>query len=373
MKCASRGWVPSSRASAYRRAAASTASGADFLPGVSAEARSASAGAVLALGKFDALHLGHKGLLSTACRLATSHEASTSSKSEGDDAGVAAGLLSFHGMAEVLGWPSRRPLVAPLDRRRILESWTSELGLAPCRPEVVLPFAEIRELSPQAFVDLLADPDRGLGLSGVVAGHAFRFGFKQAGDTEQLLALGEAAGLKVGICDAVTHEELPVSSTRVRDALAEGNLDHVAHLLGRRHRVVLTVLTDREGGPESWAPRDDPRVTTALVLPHEGRSARGLAEKHAALVFHDVEAFNNLPPGPNMYRCKSVEISGLPASLATPAYKYYVKEPATLSIDPDRGAKLYIAEDHHKVLVDTLLRGGACSPVLGEMQLALEL
>ena len=334
---------------------------------------------MLALGKFDALHLGHKGLLATACRLAASRQASTStspsssSSSSQADTGLAAGLLSFHGMAEVLGWPSRRPLVAPMDRRRILDAWTAEFGVASCRSEVVLPFAELRELTPEAFVDLLADPDRGLGVSGVVAGHAFRFGFKQAGDADALVALGGAAGIEVAICDAVTHDDAPVSSTRVREALVEGKLDLAATLIGRRHRLVLTVLTDREGGPETWAPRDDPGPALALVLPHEGRRAKSLAEKHAAIVFHDTDAFNNFPPGQNIYKCREVQILGLPASLASPAYKYYAKEPATLSIDPDRGAKLYLADAHHKVLVDTLLRAGACSPTLGETRLALEL
>ncbi|KAL3154254.1 hypothetical protein ABBQ32_013752 [Trebouxia sp. C0010 RCD-2024] len=62
---------------------------------------------VVALGKFDGMHQGH--------RLLAQQAASSGSPF----------LLSFSGMAEVLGWPARLPLVAPSDRARVLASWTS--------------------------------------------------------------------------------------------------------------------------------------------------------------------------------------------------------------------------------------------------------
>jgi FAD synthase len=61
---------------------------------------------VVALGKFDAMHRGHRMLASQASRM-----------------GAQPVLLSFSGMAEVLGWPQRMPLVATCDRPRVLRSW----------------------------------------------------------------------------------------------------------------------------------------------------------------------------------------------------------------------------------------------------------
>ncbi len=53
-------------------------------------------------------------------------------------------LVSFSGIAEVLGWPSRLPLVAPEDRRRVLESWTPLCGGH--RPqECSIPFAQVHD------------------------------------------------------------------------------------------------------------------------------------------------------------------------------------------------------------------------------------
>jgi len=65
-------------------------------------------------------------------------------------------LLSFTGMAEVLGWPKRPPLVADCDRKGILESWAPVCGgLAPQQRS--LPFAAVRHMTPLQFVDLLLD------------------------------------------------------------------------------------------------------------------------------------------------------------------------------------------------------------------------
>ena len=65
-------------------------------------------------------------------------------------------MLSFSGMAEVLGWPTRPPLVAEIDRPRVLESWAPHCqGLIP--RQRMLPFAAVRNMSPAEFVALLAD------------------------------------------------------------------------------------------------------------------------------------------------------------------------------------------------------------------------
>lgn len=80
---------------------------------------------VVALGKFDALHKGHRALAAAAAAL-----------------GGAPWLVSFSGIAEVLGWPARLPLVAPCDRRRVLASWAQHCqGRVP--QECAVPFAEV--------------------------------------------------------------------------------------------------------------------------------------------------------------------------------------------------------------------------------------
>ena len=65
-------------------------------------------------------------------------------------------LLSFSGMAAVLGWPPRAPLVAECDRGRVLRSWARACG--GCEPRLrLVPFAAVRGLQPAEFVRVLAE------------------------------------------------------------------------------------------------------------------------------------------------------------------------------------------------------------------------
>ena len=75
-------------------------------------------------------------------------------------------LVSFSGMADVLGWPKRPPLVADDDRGAVLASWAEHCeGLVP--RQRFIPFAEVRSLSPKDFVRVLAE-----GLKVIAAAHA---------------------------------------------------------------------------------------------------------------------------------------------------------------------------------------------------------
>ena len=110
---------------------------------------------MVALGKFDSMHIGHRALAQAATAL-----------------GGHPWLISFSGMAEVLGWKKRLPIVPMCDKPRVLTSWTSHCnGLTPHMR--FLPFREIRFMSAEDFVRLLAEE---LGAVGVVAGENYRFG-----------------------------------------------------------------------------------------------------------------------------------------------------------------------------------------------------
>mmetsp|Transcript_9594 Transcript_9594/g.17210 ORF Transcript_9594/g.17210 Transcript_9594/m.17210 type:complete len:333 (-) Transcript_9594:61-1059(-) len=189
-------------------------------------------GSAIALGKFDALHRGHAALADVAGGLGS------------------AWLMSFDGMAEVLGWKPRLPLVAPELRSAVLEEWGGV-------QERSLPFAEIRSMEPEAFVNLLAGV---LCANSVVCGSNYRFGYRASGDAALLKLLGEAAGLNVVVVDLVSSSlgsETAVSSTVVRESLAEGNVRKVSGLLGRPHAVVWRSCSgNRLSEPSNQPPGD---------------------------------------------------------------------------------------------------------------------
>ena len=211
---------------------------------------------VVALGKFDAMHRGHRSLAAAAAQMKP-----PPGGREGSDPGssppppVQPWLLSFSGMAEVLGWVPRRPLVAPCDRARVLGSWAPACGGVAPRQRII-PFAAVRSMGPEEFVEALTT---GLGARGVVVGEGHRFGRDARGDTALLTRLcGERRGGGGGVAAEVRVVGLVrsftkdvdgvgdcggdvVSSSAVRDALAAGRVAAAAALLGRRYRLVAHV------------------------------------------------------------------------------------------------------------------------------------
>jgi riboflavin kinase/FMN adenylyltransferase len=170
----------------------------------------------VAVGKFDALHLGHRALTAGHHQVA---------------------LLSFTGMAEALGWHGRMPLVAPGDRARILADWSA------CqKTEVVtaeLPFAAIRDLDADGFCALVRSR---LGAETMIIGSDFRGGRQRQSDAAAFQAAGVRQGLDVVIVEPVQVAGAVVSSTRVRAALSAGDVAGAAALLGRPHRLCGTVV-----------------------------------------------------------------------------------------------------------------------------------
>ncbi|KNA14617.1 hypothetical protein SOVF_105810 isoform C [Spinacia oleracea] len=205
---------------------------------LSSEGVSSVAGGIVALGKFDALHIGHRELVIQASKVGAPF------------------LLSFVGMAEVLGWAPRSPIVAKCDRHRILSSWAPFCGNVPPK-EFLIDFASVRHLTPQQFVEKLS---KELGVRGVVTGENYRFGYKAAGDASQLVKLCDEYGIQAYIINSVMDknqdmvdstisdkkERGQVSSTRVRYALSKGDISYVSELLGRQHRVILSAEKKEE-------------------------------------------------------------------------------------------------------------------------------
>ena len=172
----------------------------------------------IAIGKFDALHCGHRALAAAAAGLG------------------APALLGFTGMAAELGWPERPPLVASSDRARVLEAWGKEFSWRIRLLE--LPFAEVRVLAPADFLSLLRHR---FSAGAVVVGADFRFGHGRAAGAGDLPALAAALQMRTVVVPAVIDDGQPVSSSRVRAALAAGDCATATRLLGRPHRLIGTV------------------------------------------------------------------------------------------------------------------------------------
>jgi len=104
----------------------------------------------------------------------------------------------------------------------------------------------IAELSAGGFVEqLLVDK---LGVRYLIVGDDFRFGRGREGDLSFLRAAGERYGFQVAHMDTYAVASDRVSSTRIRNALAGGDLETAAHCLGRPYRICGRVARgDRRG------------------------------------------------------------------------------------------------------------------------------
>jgi riboflavin kinase/FMN adenylyltransferase len=202
------------------------------------------------VGNFDGVHRGHQVLADAVAR----------------DARAASGsavVLTFDPHPSRVLAPERAPatLMTIAQRAEVLGG----LGIDKL---AVLPFTrELSQLTPAEFARrVLADC---LGASVVVVGAGFRFGRGRAGDVRALGAFGEAMAFRVHGVPPVLHEGALVSSTRVREAVARGDVRAAHELLGRPHFLDGVVVRGGARGRSLGIPTAnlDPVNET---LPHGG-------------------------------------------------------------------------------------------------------
>ncbi len=191
------------------------------------------AGAVLALGNFDGLHRGHKGVIARAKTLA-------------EKLGKPCAVLTFEPHpADFFAKKSVIFRLTPADAKAAL---LSRLGLDGM---IIMTFdAGFAALTAKQFTsDILS---RRLGASAVVAGYDFRFGAGRQGDAEFLRLEGARLGFSVEIVERISKDEAgnldAVSSTATREALERGDVALARRLLGSPYFVEGVVIHGEKRG-----------------------------------------------------------------------------------------------------------------------------
>jgi len=176
-------------------------------------------GAVVAIGNFDGVHLGHRTLLAEGLRLA-----------EGLDAPL--GILTFE--------PHPRSVFRPQDppfRLTPLRAKTHALEALGVAHLYVLHFdTAFAAATAEAFVrKILVE---GLAARHVVVGQDFRFGNRRVGDAALLEALGRDFGFGVSALAPIAAEDGVIfSSSTIRRCLRDGQPAEAARLLGRPWQI----------------------------------------------------------------------------------------------------------------------------------------
>ena len=188
----------------------------------------------LTIGNFDGVHRGHQAMLALL-------------NNEARHRKVPSCVLTFEPHPrDYFAALARKPELAPA-RIATLRDKLTELARCGVDQCVVLPFdARLSSQVPAAFIENVLV--RGLRARYVLVGDDFRFGAKRAGDYAMLDAAGNAEGFDVARMNSYEVHGVRVSSSEVRDALARGDMDGVAALLGRPYSISGHVVHGRKLG-----------------------------------------------------------------------------------------------------------------------------
>ena len=206
----------------------------------------------ISVGVFDGVHGGHRMLIRRML-------------DEGKARGLTGGVVTFH--------PHPITVLRPGTPVAYLESLERRVELIKdvgAEFVSVLPFtSELQQVSAADFTRLLVE-DAGMRL--LVVGEDFRLGRGGEGTTDVLAKIGEDQGFEV-IPVPLLHDDQAsqrVSSTRIRNALAEGEMEEVTLLLGRPYAVRGPVLHGDERGRTIGFPTLNIGVSADRALPPNG-------------------------------------------------------------------------------------------------------
>jgi riboflavin kinase/FMN adenylyltransferase len=203
----------------------------------------------LALGSFDGLHAGHRRVIASV--------------TETDHLDAIPTVVSFWPHPrEVLHGEPRLRLDLPEEKLELLEP----LGI---QQLVLVPFN--RQLAQLGAADFVEQVLLGcLKARQIAVGANFRFGRGREGDTNTLRELAEAAGVQVSVLPILEDAGGRMSSSRIREALSNGDLQTASALLGRPYRFRGTVVRGRGLGRDLGWPTANLQVDGRKFLPGLG-------------------------------------------------------------------------------------------------------
>ena len=173
----------------------------------------------LALGTFDGLHKGHLQVLETTKEFASQ--------------GLIPAMLMFdcHPLKAVKG--INPPLLITQEDK---EKFAREFGVLP----IPVKFQDIRELSPEEFVTEILIKKFNAGA--VISGENFHFGKNGEGNQKILCELCEKYGIIYKVAESTMYKGEMISSTRIREALSQGDITSANEMLGRNFSYDFLVV-----------------------------------------------------------------------------------------------------------------------------------
>lgn len=237
-------------------------------------------GAVVAMGNFDGVHLGHRAVIAAALQMGRAHDRP-------------ALAVTFE--------PHPRSFFSPNTPQFRLTDEASKLRLLAgtgLSGAVVMTFDKGRAgTTAQDFIHhgLIGR----LGISGIAVGYDFHFGKGRVGSPSLLLSEAPRLGIEVDVQAHIDIDERPVSSSAIRMALAEGQIDDATAMLGGPWFVAGTVIHGEKRGRDLGYPTANIRLDKNCGLKHgiyAVRVGRGTERLDGVASFGRRPTFDNGAP-----------------------------------------------------------------------------
>ena len=187
----------------------------------------------IALGFFDGVHIAHQKIITSAINFA-------------EAACISPIALTFDkSPLEILSPEKVSYITTAETKRELIETFGA-------KAEFLTLSKELLSMSPEEFVkEILVDKHK---IAYAVCGYNYRFGKNGIGDTATLISLGEKYGFSVCVCDKVSAFGEDVSSSRIRELIAEGNIALANKLLGHNFSVKGKVCEGKHLGQKLGFP-----------------------------------------------------------------------------------------------------------------------
>lgn len=205
-------------------------------------------GTVAALGNFDGLHIGHMAVINAAKEMA-----------EKNGAKPCALIFTEHPLS-VLSGKAPVTLFTEDIRNRIL----TEIGVDICN----LDFRSLMNMTPEMFFEKIVIEM--MGAVGVCCGFNYSFGKQGAGTPDLLKKLCEDRGIEFYMAPEIDYLGVPVSSTRIRSLIENGDMENANAMLGRAFTYRQLVVDGDKRGRLFGTPTINQYLPSELVEPRHG-------------------------------------------------------------------------------------------------------
>lgn len=205
---------------------------------------------VITIGNFDGLHKGHQVLIKEAVKSANTK-------------GIKSVLFTFENHPS--NYFAKSPIKNIITNKEKLNR-VKRLGIDIV---VMIPFDEyMTKISPIKFVkEILIEK---LGAKKIVVGHDFTFARKKEGNTKLLEKLSNEYGFELEIINPIKINDIRVSSTYIRQLVAEGCVEKVKEYLGYNYEIKGQVIKCKQLGRTIGFPTANIEISDDLLIPRSG-------------------------------------------------------------------------------------------------------